>query len=635
MKAMSEKYAKQVRVAGVILCDTFIIHIVSLLSLWIRFELSYSGIPKEYLRSMIRYAPIYTVVTILVFTVFHLYTSLWRYASIYELIYLAIAVFCNGLLLVLGTFAWNCKMPRSYYILCMILNAILLAGVRMGYRFLRILKNRVRQRGGNKIMIIGAGDAGRLILDEILTSKYLEGTVVCFIDDDRMKQGKAIHGIKVVGGRRDIPRFVDKFGITQIIVAIPSADAAERRDVLNICRQTDCKLRILPGIYQMVNGQVSLSKLRDVKIEDLLERDPVKVDLDKITGYVKGKVVLVTGGGGSIGSELCRQIANYQPKQLVILDIYENNVYDIQQELMRRHPELNLEVVIGSVRSNRRMHWLFQKYHPQLVYHAAAHKHVPLMEESPHEAIKNNTIGTYKTALMAAKYGAKKFVLISTDKAVNPTNIMGASKRLCEMIVQCMDRKFQGTDFVAVRFGNVLGSNGSVIPLFKKQIEEGGPVTVTHPKIIRYFMTIPEAAALVLQAGGYARGGEIFVLDMGEPVKILDLAKNLITLSGYTPGVDMEIKITGLRPGEKLYEEMLMEEEGLQDTENHRIHIGKPIPMDDQWFLTKLDELDEASYHEDVDIRMLVKELVPEYHYQNESVRRAEDQMQEVAASKE
>ena len=433
------------------------------------------------------------------------------------------------------------------------------------------------------------------------------------IDDDVEKQGKRIHGVPVAGGREKIPWAVEKYGITHIIIAMPSADPQSRHEVLNICQKTGCKLRILPGIYQMVNGQVSLSRLREVAIEDLLEREPVKVDMDSIAGYVKGKVVMVTGGGGSIGSELCRQIANYEPKQLIIVDIYENNAYDIQQDLKIKHPELNLKVLIASVRNTNRMEWIFSTYHPELVYHAAAHKHVPLMEESPNEAIKNNVIGTYKIAKMSVKYGVKKFVQISTDKAVNPTNIMGASKRLCEMIIQCMDRRSPDTDFAAVRFGNVLGSNGSVIPLFKKQIAEGGPVTVTHPDIIRYFMTIPEAVALVLQAGGYAKGGEIFVLDMGEPVKIMDLAKNLIKLSGYTPGVDMEIKITGLRPGEKLYEEMLMKEEGMQETENHRIHIGKPIPMDDEWFLEELKILDKESKAECMNIKELVKKVVPEY----------------------
>lgn len=613
MEAMLEKYGKQIRVAGLIVCDLITIHLVSFLALWIRFECMWSQIPEEYIEAAIAYAPVYSVSTILIFSLFKLYNSLWRYASIYELLFLGMAILCNGVVMPLGLYAMGENMPRSYFILCILLNAFFAAGERLLYRLARFMKSRSRQKAESRTMIVGAGDAGCIILKEILNSRYLKGTVPCLIDDDREKQGKTINGVKVVGGRNDIPRMVERYGITHIIIAIPSANAAQRREVLEICRSTDCKIRILPGIYQMVSGQVSLSKLRDVKIEDLLERDPVKVDMNEITRYVKGKVVLVTGGGGSIGSELCRQIASYKPRQLIILDIYENNAYEVQQDLIRKHPELNLKVLIGSVRNTNRMHWIFERYKPDLVYHAAAHKHVPLMEESPNEAIKNNAIGTYKTALMAGRYGVKKFVQISTDKAVNPTNIMGASKRLCEMIIQCMDRKFADTDFVAVRFGNVLGSNGSVIPLFKKQIEEGGPVTVTHPDIIRYFMTIPEAVALVLQAGGYAHGGEIFVLDMGEPVKIMDLAKNLITLSGYTPGVDMEIKITGLRPGEKLYEEMLMNEEGMQDTANHRIHIGKPIPMDDQWFWKKLEELNEASVREECDIRSLVKEIVPEY----------------------
>lgn len=615
LKGLYTKYSKQFKVIGLGICDIIILNIVSILALWMRFDFQWNSIPEEFLDKALAYAPFYTIITLIIFAVFGLYTSLWRYAGIYEMVMLESAMILTTVIQIVGMKLAGFTMPMAYFVFSFILNVLFFSAERCSSRFLGLLHNHFlsRRNSEERAMIVGAGEAGNVILKEILNSQYLNGQVGCMIDDDPEKQGKKIHGVPVAGGREKIPWAVEKYGITHIIIAMPSADPKSRHEVLNICQKTGCKLRILPGIYQMVNGQVSLSRLREVAIEDLLEREPVKVDMDSIAGYVKGKVVMVTGGGGSIGSELCRQIANYEPKQLIIVDIYENNAYDIQQDLIIKHPELNLKVLIGSVRNTNRMDWIFKTYHPELVYHAAAHKHVPLMEESPNEAIKNNVIGTYKIAKMSVKYGVKKFVQISTDKAVNPTNIMGASKRLCEMIIQCMDRRSPNTDFAAVRFGNVLGSNGIVIPLFKKQIAEGGPVTVTHPDIIRYFMTIPEAVALVLQAGGYAKGGEIFVLDMGEPVKIMDLATNLIKLSGYTPGVDMEIKITGLRPGEKLYEEMLMKEEGMQETENHRIHIGKPIPMDDEWFLEELKILDEESKAECMNIRELVKKVVPEY----------------------
>lgn len=609
------RYAKQFKAAGLALSDILILNIVSILALWMRYDFHWNSIPDIHLDWALTYAPVYTVVTLVLFAGFGMYTSLWRYAGIYEMVMLECALVLTTVLQYVGMNILGMKMPAAYYIFSFILNALFFSADRCFYRFLNLLHTYLfdRRNPEDRAMIVGAGEAGNVILKEIINSKYLNGQVCCMIDDDPEKQGKKIHGVPVVGGRERINWAVEKYGVTHIIIAMPSAEAESRREVMNICQKTGCKLRTLPGIYQMVNGQVSLSRLRRVAIEDLLEREPVKVDMDSIAGYVKGKVVMVTGGGGSIGSELCRQIANYNPKQLIIVDIYENNAYDIQQDLVLKHPELNLKVLIASVRNTNRMKWIFETYHPELVYHAAAHKHVPLMEESPNEAIKNNVIGTYKIAKMSVEYGVKKFVQISTDKAVNPTNIMGASKRLCEMIIQCMDRQSPGTEFAAVRFGNVLGSNGSVIPLFRKQIAEGGPVTVTHPDIIRYFMTIPEAVALVLQAGGYAHGGEIFVLDMGEPVRIMDLATNLIKLSGYTPGVDMEIKITGLRPGEKLYEEMLMKEEGMQETENHRIHIGKPIPMDDAWFLKELEILDQESKAESMNIKELVKTVVPEY----------------------
>ena len=467
-------------------------------------------------------------------------------------------------------------------------------------------------------MVIGAGEAANLIIKEIVNSNFSTMVIKCIIDDDKGKWGKFIQGIKVVGGRDKIVECADVYDVDEIIVAMPSAPRTEIRELLEICKDTNCKLRSLPGMYQLVNGEVSVSKLRDVEVEDLLGRDPITVDMDSILGYVQGKVVLVTGGGGSIGSELCRQIAAHKAKQLVIVDIYENSVYDIQQELKKKYPELDLVVLIASVRNTNRMNYIFSRYKPHIVYHAAAHKHVPLMEDSPTEAVKNNVFGTFKTAQAAAMSGVQRFVMISTDKAVNPTNIMGASKRICEMIIQTFDKHYN-TEFVAVRFGNVLGSNGSVIPLFRRQIAAGGPVTVTHPDIIRYFMTIPEAVSLVLQAGAYAKGGEIFVLDMGEPVKILTLAENLIKLSGFRVGEDIKIEFTGLRPGEKLYEELLMEEEGMKDTANRMIHIGKPIELDEQEFFMQLKELKDECQIENSNIRPLIKKIVPTYHTPDES----------------
>lgn len=466
-------------------------------------------------------------------------------------------------------------------------------------------------------MVIGAGEAANVIIKEIVNSNFSTMVIRCIIDDDKGKWGRFIQGIKVVGGRDKIIECADIYDIDEIIVAMPSISRKQMSEILDICKETNCKLRSLPGMYQLVNGEVSVSKLRDVEVEDLLGRDPIEVDLDSILSYVQGKKVLVTGGGGSIGSELCRQIANHKPAQLIIVDIYENSAYDIQQELLTNHPELNLVVLIASVRNTNRINWIFEHYKPDIVYHAAAHKHVPLMETSPNEAVKNNVFGTWKTAFAAATNGTKRFVMISTDKAVNPTNIMGASKRICEMIIQTFNKHYD-TEFVAVRFGNVLGSNGSVIPLFKKQIMAGGPVTVTHPDIIRYFMTIPEAVSLVLQAGAYAKGGEIFVLDMGKPVKILDLAKNLIRLSGYRVDEDIKIEFTGLRPGEKLYEELLMAEEGMKETANKLIHIGKPIEIDEDKFFIQLKNLKEASKNESADIRSLIREIVPTYHYQED-----------------
>lgn len=638
MVKLSENMKLRIRIIVLTVLDLIAMEFASFMALWLRFEFRIADIPESFIQSVLYYTPVNMVVVFVAFYIFGLYRSLWRYAGTIELLRIAEALGCIGIIQFVGMNALNFPIPKSYYLLFLMIFGMLVTGIRFSYRFFRGVKSSLRGRinqDKRRIMIIGAGEAGAIIAKEIETSAYLSGHILCFIDDDIRKHGRSLHGVLIEGGRNLIPECVQKYQINQIIIAIPSASKTQIKEILDICNETGCKLKILPGMYQLINGEVGVSRLRNVQIEDLLGREPVETNLEEILGYVKGKTVLVTGGGGSIGSELCRQIADYQPKLLVIFDIYENNAYEVQQDLLWRHPELNLKVLIGSVRNTKRMDWIFQTYHPDLVYHAAAHKHVPLMEESPNEAIKNNSIGTYKTALMAAEYGVKKFVQISTDKAVNPTNIMGASKRLCEMIIQCMNRQYPNTDFVAVRFGNVLGSNGSVIPLFKRQIEEGGPVTVTDPKISRYFMTIPEAVALVLQAGAYATGGEIFVLDMGEPVKILDLAEKLIKLSGYTPGEDIKIKFIGLRPGEKMTEEMLMTEEGLQETANRRIHIGKPIAMDDQWFLEKLDILDEASYQENADICMLVKELVPEYVLPRERISKKVKKIIEIEVLRE
>lgn len=461
-------------------------------------------------------------------------------------------------------------------------------------------------------MVVGAGEAGAMVIKEFQNSRYLDQKVCCVIDDNEAKQGKYLRGVQIMGTRNDIGFLARELNVDEIIVALPSVPQSEVREILQICQETGCKLKVMPGIYQMINGEVSVSRLRKVEIEDLLGREPIKLQVESVMGYVAGKTILVTGGGGSIGSELCRQIAAHNPKRLIIADIYENNAYDIQQELKQKYPKLDLVVLIASVRNVHRINSIFETYRPEIVYHAAAHKHVPLMEDSPNEAIKNNVFGTYATAQAADRYGVSRFVLISTDKAVNPTNIMGASKRICEMIIQMMNHRSR-TDFVAVRFGNVLGSNGSVIPLFKKQIEQGGPVTVTHPDIIRYFMTIPEAVSLVLQAGALAKGGEIFVLDMGEPVKILDLAENLIRLSGFKPFEEIPIVFTGLRPGEKLYEELLMNEEGLKETENKLIHIGKPIEFDEERFREDLEELRKMAEEDSAEIRWKVRRIVPTY----------------------
>uniref|UniRef100_UPI00336AB17B nucleoside-diphosphate sugar epimerase/dehydratase n=1 Tax=Enterocloster aldenensis TaxID=358742 RepID=UPI00336AB17B len=600
--------------------DMAMVWICACLALGLRFDLSLSSVPIEYAREVWKYGLLQMAVVSLVFYAGHLYAIMWGVSGVREMMQVLLACLVAALAQSVGILLFDARMPRSYYVLWFVLMAGSAMIGRVSFQVLQKITDRINRFLEKsippRVMIIGAGKAGTLILKEMKASEKVHGYPVCMIDDDKDKQGRVIDGVSIMGSRKDIARLVREKEIDEIYVAIPTAPPEDIKDILKICQGTGCQVKILPGVYQLMNGEVTISRLRKVEIEDLLGREQVNVNLDEIMGYVKGKVVLVTGGGGSIGSELCRQLAGHKVKQLIIFDIYENNAYEIQQELKRKYPHLDMVVLIGSVRNTNRLDYLFRTYRPDIVYHAAAHKHVPLMEDSPNEAIKNNVLGTYKTARAAIKYKAQRFILISTDKAVNPTNIMGASKRLCEMVVQMSNQK-SSTEFVAVRFGNVLGSNGSVIPLFKQQIESGGPVTVTHKDIIRYFMTIPEAVSLVIQAGAYAKGGEIFVLNMGNPVRILDMAENLIRLSGYEPYKDIDICFTGLRPGEKLYEELLMDEEGLQKTVNDRIFIGKPIDMDYDRFERALQRLGEAALSETANMRLLVHELVPEYHYKN------------------
>ncbi len=605
----------------IVIADILAVIIAYGLALLLRFDMRYSKIPELYIEGYLYYIVLASVLLVCCYVIAKLYRSVWSYAGINEILKTCVASIVACVLTGVVFSIAIMRMPISFYLIGWILVFGFTASIRMMYRLLRRMRIKADNSKGNterqNIMIIGAGAAGLVLLREYRNSYYLTDKVKIFIDDNAQKWNKYLDGVLIEGGRDKILESVEKYRINKIILAMPSADRKDIRDILEICKETDCQIQTVPGVYQLVNGEVNVSKLRNVEIEDLLGRDPIEVNLDEILGYIKGKTVLVTGGGGSIGSEICTQLAEHEVGHLIIFDIYENNAYDIQQKLRWNHPELNLTVLIGSVRNTHRINGVMKKYKPDVVFHAAAHKHVPLMEDSPNEAIKNNVFGTYKTASAAGRNHVKKFVLISTDKAVNPTNIMGASKRMCEMIVQTLNH-FYETDFVAVRFGNVLGSNGSVIPLFKKQIAAGGPVTVTHPDIIRYFMTIPEAVSLVLQAGAYAKGGEIFVLDMGEPVKIADLAKNLIRLSGYKLGEDIEIEYTGLRPGEKLYEELLMDEEGLQDTENKMIHIGKPIDMDEEKFMHQLIKLRDAANDDSDAIRAMVKEIVPTYQMPKE-----------------
>ena len=629
---------------GLMLYDSLALSFSYLIALWLRYDLRYSTIDTIYIERWKAFLPFYILESLAVFWFLKLYKSIWRFASYSELLRVSMAtVICSFFHIIGITFFWG-RMPISYYVIGAILQYLAVLGIRFSYRFILLLRKVNNKKSHHRIMVIGAGAAGQMLIRDIQRSGEVDGAVVCIIDDNKNKWGRLIDNIPVVGGRESILEAVEKFAVDKIFLAIPSATVSQRRDILQICNETTCELKNLPGMYQLVTGQVSASAMRKVSVEDLLGRDPIKVDLREVFSFINGKTVLVTGGGGSIGSELCRQIAGHSPKKLIIFDIYENNAYNIQLELRENFPELDLLVLIGSVRDSRRMFQIFKEYRPEIVYHAAAHKHVPLMEDSPCESIKNNALGTYKTAYAAMVNGCKRFVLISTDKAVNPANIMGASKRLCEMIIQAFDNKIKAgrvqdipqlfthkgmenadkdgtgavfqdiqTEFVAVRFGNVLGSNGSVIPIFKKQIEKGGPVTVTHPDIIRYFMTIPEAVSLVLEAGTFAKGGEIFVLDMGSPVKIDTLARNLIRLSGFKPDIDIKVQYSGLRPGEKLYEEKLMAEEGLQNTANERIHIGKPLSFDIDAFLGKVDDLMEAAYKNKEDIREMVKDIVGTY----------------------
>ena len=630
--------------------DIVAVNMAYFFALWFRFDCKASMIPGNYFSAYLKFIPIYSICCVLIFWMLRLYQSIWRFASYSEMLRIIMATVITSVVHIVGITVLFSRMPISYYLVGMGIQFLLILGVRFSYRF--ILLERSRRKGEetytSHVMLIGAGAAGQMILRDSMKSKETNVKICCIIDDNSNKWNRYIEGVPIVGGREEILLNVEKYHIDKIFLAIPSASAEEKRDILNICKETGCELKNLPGLYQFVTGEVSIKAMKDVAVEDLLGRDPIQVNMEEIFQYIRGKTILVTGGGGSIGSELCRQIAGHEPRQLIIFDIYENNAYDIEQELKEKYPYLNLKVLIGSVRDSRRIQQVFETYQPEIVYHAAAHKHVPLMEVSPCEAIKNNVIGTYKTAYAAMLNGCQRFVLISTDKAVNPTNIMGASKRLCEMVIQAFDRAIKEgtvnqlpnlfthkeeklvkiqtlrmnagkensirTEFVAVRFGNVLGSNGSVIPLFKKQIQKGGPVTVTHPDIIRYFMTIPEAVSLVLQAGTYAKGGEIFVLDMGVPVKIDTLARNLIKLSGYKPDIDIKVTYTGLRPGEKLYEEKLMAEEGMRKTPNKLIHIGNPIPFDQEQFLLQLKDLMQAAYENRGDIRRIVEQMVSTYH---------------------
>ena len=594
-------------------------------ALWLRFDFSFTKIEPVFWDSVRDYMWINVACTVAINALCKLYTSLWRFASLEELKNAVIAIVSSSFIQYVGMKILDKPVPRSYIFIYVMLLSVAIIVPRFSYRFLRIAYRNhevIWQTKPVVTMVVGAGAAGYMLVREMKNSKHLNRKVPCIIDDDPQKVGTYLQGIPVVGRKEEIPAMARKYNVEEIIIAIPTLEEKKQKELLEICQETACKIKMLPGIYQMVNQEVDVSMLRDVSIEDLLGREPVDLHMETIGGYISGKVILVTGGGGSIGSEICRQVALHHPKQLIIVDIYENNAYDIQLELKKNYPELNLVVLIASVRDRRRIEDIFETYRPDIVYHAAAHKHVPLMEDSPDEAIKNNVLGTYIVASAANQFQAKKMVLISTDKAVRPTNVMGASKRICEMVMEVFSALSQ-TEYAAVRFGNVLGSNGSVIPIFRQQIKNGGPVTVTHPDIIRYFMTIPEAVNLVLQCGAYARGGEIFILDMGEPVKIADLARKMIRLSGHVPGEDIKIEYTGLRPGEKLYEELLIDEDNLVETENDRIFVAQMGGVDAETASRKIQQLIRHAYEESRDIREEIKGLVPEYRMAEETVHKA------------
>ena len=605
---------KALRVACLVLADLILINLSAFLALYIRFEFDFRQLyATTFLRDMLIYAGINSACTILIFHILKLYNSLWEFASVSELVRITLGCFSSAVFYMVGMFMLHLTVPRSFPAIYMLILCLLCGALRLSYRCVRRTRAGLRSEGEKRTMLIGGGQAGAIALREFQTSPRSENKVVCIIDDSPNKVGSYLRGVKIVGGRSSIPAMAEKYDVDEIVLAIPSASRHEKLQILSYCHNTSCTLRTLPGICQLANGEVRIEQIREVDIEDLLGRETVKIDLDEVAAYITGKTVLVTGGGGSIGSELCRQAAAQRPKRLIIFDIYENNAYDIQMELRRTHPELDLVVLIGSVRDRERVMQVFDRYRPDLVCHAAAHKHVPLMETSPFEAIKNNVFGTYNVAQAADRFGTQRFILISTDKAVNPTNVMGASKRLCEMIVQMMNDR-SATEYVAVRFGNVLGSAGSVIPLFRKQIRSGGPVTVTDKRVIRYFMTIPEAVQLIFQAGAYARGGEIFVLDMGEPVRIDDLARNMIRLSGFEPDVDIPVVYTGLRPGEKLYEELLLSGEGMQKTKNDLIYIGHEIAFDPAAFEENLMLLRAIPESDEPALRAKLRELVPTFH---------------------
>ena len=613
----TKKYInKYLKISVLMLIDVLFVNISAFLALFVHFDFNiHSELFQKYASNYYSHIIIFTLSAVAIFHAFRIYSSLWEFSSVNEAIQIVAAVFVFNILNLVYIHITDGILPVTFPITNALFLCFFMLALRFGYRFIRSLKNHVQKHSGEKVrtLIVGGGVAAATLIREIQNNPTVKNKIICVVDDDPYKLRSSIYGVKILGNRFSIPELVNKYQIEEIIIAIPSALPKNRHEIIEICQKTNCSIRTLPGIYQLVNGEVSIQKLRRVEIDDLLGRDSVKVDLHEITSYISGKTVLVTGGGGSIGSELCRQIAAAKPERLIVFDIYENNAYAIQQELQYKFPSLTLTVLIGSVRDSRRVDQIFEDYHPQLVFHAAAHKHVPLMENSPNEAIKNNVFGTYNTASAADKYGAEAFILISTDKAVNPTNVMGASKRMCEMVVQYFASR-SNVRFAAVRFGNVLGSNGSVIPLFKKQIERGGPVTVTHPDIIRFFMTIPEAVSLVLQAGAYANNGEVFVLDMGDPVKIDDLARKMIKLSGLEPDVDIKIEYSGLREGEKLYEEILLSGEGLGKTPNNLIYIGRPQKKDDAVFEKELEELHNAFYADPDELRALMMRIVPEFH---------------------